>query len=82
MVLWPEKHEQVERIVKLADKHDVVIVPFGGNSNVSKALVIPETEKRMVVALDMTRMTKIKWVDKTNMTACVEAGIRGVELER
>jgi len=29
----------------------------------------------------MTRMKKIKWVNKTNMMACIEAGIPGQELE-
>lgn len=39
-------------------------------------------EKRMIVSLDMSRMNKIKWVDKVNMTACIEAGIIGQDLER
>lgn len=30
----------------------------------------------------MERMTQVLWVDKKNMIACVQAGIRGVELER
>jgi alkyldihydroxyacetonephosphate synthase len=32
---------------------------------------------RMIVSLDMSRMNKILWVDKDNMIACVQAGIRG-----
>ena len=36
----------------------------------------------MVVSLDMSRMSKIMWVDKDNMIACVQAGIRGQDLER
>lgn len=32
---------------------------------------------RMIVSLDMSRMEKILWVDKDNMIACVQAGIRG-----
>lgn len=36
----------------------------------------------MIVSADMGRMTSIKWVDKENGMACVEAGIRGEELER
>lgn len=32
--------------------------------------------------MDMSRMTKIIWVDKENMLACVQAGIRGQDLER
>lgn len=36
----------------------------------------------MIVSLDMQRMNKIKSVDKVNMTACIEAGIVGSDLER
>jgi alkyldihydroxyacetonephosphate synthase len=36
----------------------------------------------MVVSLDMTRMNKVKWVDRINQVACVEAGIYGVDLEK
>jgi len=32
---------------------------------------------RMIVSLDMSRMNKILCVDKDNMIACVQAGIRG-----
>lgn len=39
-------------------------------------------EKRMIVSVDMSRMNKVKWVDKVNMMACVEAGIIGQDLER
>jgi hypothetical protein len=31
----------------------------------------------MIVSLDMARMNKVKWVDKVNMLACIEAGIIG-----
>jgi len=36
----------------------------------------------MIVSLDMSRMNRIKWVDKINMMACIEAGIMGQDLER
>lgn len=39
-------------------------------------------EKRMIISLDMSRMNRIKWVDKINMQACIEAGILGQDLER
>jgi alkyldihydroxyacetonephosphate synthase len=39
--------------------------------------MLNDSEKRMIVSVDMTRMNKIKWVDKINMTACIEAGIIG-----
>ena len=36
----------------------------------------------MIVSVDLSRMNKIKWVDKVNMMACLEAGIIGIDLER
>lgn len=35
-VLWPECHEHVERIVALAQKHNVCIIPYGGGTSVSQ----------------------------------------------
>jgi alkyldihydroxyacetonephosphate synthase len=40
VVIYPESHEQVERIVQLADKHNVVIVPYGGGTNVTQSLML------------------------------------------
>lgn len=64
-------------IVKLADKHNVVLIPYGGGTNVTNCLLLSTNEKRMIVSLDMTRMNKVKWVDKVNQIACVQAGIYG-----
>jgi alkyldihydroxyacetonephosphate synthase len=36
----------------------------------------------MIVSVDMTRMNHVRWVDRENMTACVEAGILGMDLEK
>ena len=64
VVLYPASHEHVEKIVQLANKHNVVVVPYGAGTNVTLALSIDPTEQRMVVSLDVSRMNKIKWVDK------------------
>jgi len=81
VVVYPNTHDQVEKIVALANSHNVVIVPYGGGTNVTQALLLHPAEKsgdsRMIVSLDMSRMTKILWVDKDNMIACVQSGIRG-----
>jgi alkyldihydroxyacetonephosphate synthase len=68
--------------VVLANKHNVALIPYGGGTNVTNALLLSPKEKRMIVAVDMSRLNKIKWVDKVNMTACIEAGIIGQDLER
>jgi len=69
-------------IVKKANEHDIVIIPFGGGTNVTQALVPYESEKRIIISLDMTRMNHVKWVDRKNRLACIEAGITGKDLEK
>lgn len=46
------------------------------------SLMLPLEEKRMIISVDVSRMTAIKWVDKENNLACVQAGIQGTDLER
>lgn len=82
VVLYPENEEQVRRIVQLACEHDVVLVPYGGGTNVSGALTLPDSEQRFIASVDMRRMNRILWVDEENLQAGVEAGILGMTLER
>lgn len=76
-VIYPTSHEQVETLVQLANKHNVVLVAYGGGTNVTQSLMLSERETRMIISVDMTRMCRIKWVDKINMLACIETGIIG-----
>ena len=55
---------------------------MGGGTNVTESLLVRPEEKRTIVSVDMTRMNKIKWVDRNNMMACVEAGIIGKDMEK
>ena len=82
MVIYVDSHDQVEKLVPLATKHNVVLIPYGGGTNVTQALLCDPSEKRMIVSLDMTRLNHVKWVDRRNMMACVEAGILGQDLEK
>lgn len=49
-------------------------------TNVTESLMCRPEEKRTIVSVDCTRMNKIKWVDKNNMMACIEAGIIGKDM--
>lgn len=60
----------------------MALIPYGGGTNVTNSLLLSTKETRMIVGVDMSRLNKIKWVDKVNMTACIEAGIIGQDLER
>ncbi|KAK8390152.1 hypothetical protein O3P69_013013 [Scylla paramamosain] len=82
LVVWPDGHKQVEKMVELASRHQVVLIPFGGGTSVSGALLCPEEEGRMIISLDTSQMNSILWVDEKNLTARIEAGIIGQDLER
>ncbi|XP_019129756.2 alkyldihydroxyacetonephosphate synthase, peroxisomal [Larimichthys crocea] len=82
MVVWPNCHNDVVKIVELACKHNVCLMPYGGGTSVSSALECPPEETRSIVSLDTSQMNRILWIDEKNLTAHVEAGIVGQDLER
>lgn len=82
LVVYPKSNAEVEAVVMLANKHKVCLIPYGGGTNVSGALLIPDEEKRMVVSVDMSRMNKILWIDTVNQQACIQAGMTGLAIER
>lgn len=81
-VIYPNTTTQVQQIVLLANEHNVVIIPYGGGTTVSQSLLCPVAEQRMIISLDMHLLCAIKWINRVNMTACIEAGIVGKDLER
>ncbi|XP_053483040.1 alkyldihydroxyacetonephosphate synthase, peroxisomal [Ictalurus furcatus] len=82
LVVWPNCHDDVVKIVELACKHNVCLIPYGGGTSVSSALECPPEETRSIVSLDTSQMNRILWIDEKNLTAHVEAGIIGQDLER
>ncbi len=81
LVVWPESTEDVLRLINLAVQWDVCLVPYGGGTNVSNALLLPAKEKRKIVSVDMRRMNKVLSIDRKNLSAQVQAGITGSGLE-
>lgn len=56
-------------------------MPYGGGTNVTHALLLTNEDRRCIVSVDMSKMRKIKMVDRENMVALVETGIGGKDLE-
>lgn len=82
LVIWPTCHNDVVIVVELANKYNVVIIPYGGGTSVSGSITCPQYEERMIISLDTSQMNKMLWLDKENLTVCFEAGIVGQDLER
>jgi alkyldihydroxyacetonephosphate synthase len=80
LVLYPENENDVLVTLRAAANHDVVVIPFGGGSNIAGCLERMETH-RMAVSLDMRRMRRVLAVDSESFAARVEAGVFGPDLE-
>jgi alkyldihydroxyacetonephosphate synthase len=81
LVVYPGDSGEVADLVRLAAAHDVVLIPYGGGTNVSGALLCPPDETRMIVSVDMSHMDRVLEIDGANRLATVEAGITGRALE-
>jgi alkyldihydroxyacetonephosphate synthase len=80
VVVYPENENDVLLTLRAAAQHDVMVIPFGGGSNISGCLERMETN-RMAVSLDMRRIRRVLTVDAESFTARVEAGVFGPDLE-
>jgi glycolate oxidase len=70
-VALPKTTEEVQKIVKLANKEKIPVVPVGGSMSLS-GLVIPH---RGGIALDLKRMDKVLEVNEKSRHVVVEAGM-------
>lgn len=80
LIIYPESERDVCLTVRAATEREVVLIPFGGGSNISGCLERMDT-RRMCVSLDMRRMRRVLSVDRRSCTAQIEAGVFGPDLE-
>ena len=80
-VLYPADEDQVRAIVDLAIAEDVVIIPFGGGTNISGSLEPPPEETRPVLSVDLGRLNKVLDIDAESGLARIQAGTLGPDLE-
>ena len=77
IVVRPEATEQVSKIMTIASKLKMPIVPVGGRSSISGA-TIPRVSNTLMI--DFTKMTNILELNENNMTVTVQVGITWSEL--
>jgi alkyldihydroxyacetonephosphate synthase len=70
--------EDVAATLRIASEHGVPVVPRGGGSGVMGACV-PD---RGGIVIDLAGMNRVVEIDDVSLTATVEAGLNGRELER
>ncbi|CAM2147341.1 FAD-binding oxidoreductase [Pararobbsia alpina] len=79
-VLRPGSTEEVAEIVRIAARHNVAIVPQGGNTGLSGGATPDESGSQAVVSL--SRMRAVRAIDPANNTITVEAGCVLADMQR
>jgi alkyldihydroxyacetonephosphate synthase len=81
LVVYPQSERDVVLTLRAAAECDVIVMPFGGGSNISGCLERMDS-KRISISLDLQRLRRVLDVDVRSCTARIEAGIFGPDLEQ
>jgi alkyldihydroxyacetonephosphate synthase len=82
LVAYPGSEDEVMEVVNNALCRNVVLVPFGGGTNISGSLEAPRNETRPVVSVDMGRMCNVLHIDEVSQIARIQAGALGPDIEQ
>jgi alkyldihydroxyacetonephosphate synthase len=77
-ITWPETEKQISEILKLANIEKIPIIPFSEGSGVMGGTIPIQGG----IIIDMKKFNDIIEINDYNLTATVQAGINGMNLER
>jgi alkyldihydroxyacetonephosphate synthase len=80
-VVYPADETQVAGLVHAAAESGVVLMPYGGGTNVTEALRCLPCEEKPIVSVDMSRLNRIEWIDPVNRMAKIQAGAPGRDIQ-
>ena len=76
-VSLPETTEEVSKVLKIANRHRVPVIPYGGGSGVNGGILASHGG----IMMDLKRMKQIIRIDEKSLTVTAQAGINGQHLE-
>jgi alkyldihydroxyacetonephosphate synthase len=77
LVVRPITDEEVAAVLRVANRHRVPVVPWGGGSGTQGACIPVDGG----IVVDMTGMNRILEIDERSLTVTAEAGLIGRQLE-
>lgn len=77
LIVWPQNGEQVQKLIRLAGRSKMPVVPFGAGSGVCGGTI--PVKGGMVV--DVKRLNRVLRLDAQNLQVTVEAGMMLQHLE-
>ncbi|WP_201582663.1 FAD-binding oxidoreductase [Psychrobacter immobilis] len=79
-VAFPESTDDVEQLLKLAQEHDLIVIPFGGGTSVV-GHINPQKGSRPVLTIAMSKMDQLIDLDNESQIATFGAGTQGPAVE-
>ena len=77
VVVKPRGDEEVAAVIRIANRHRVPVVPWGGGSGTQGASIPTQGG----IVMDLTGMDRIVEIDERSLTVTAEAGVNGKRLE-
>ena len=81
-VVLPGSAEQVAGVLAACAEHGVAVIPFGGGTSVVGGVEPVRDRFAAAITLDLSRLSTTVEVDRTSLTARLDAGLFGPEAER
>jgi alkyldihydroxyacetonephosphate synthase len=81
LVVSPRSHDQVRAVLEACDQLAVAVVPFGGGTSVVGGVEPFRGPFETLICLDLGAMDRLVSVDERSLTAVLEPGMRGPEVE-
>lgn len=79
-VAMPKTTEEVEKLLALANEHDLVVIPYGGGTSVA-GHINPPKDPRPVLTIAMNKMDQLLDLDQQSQIATFGAGAQGPTVE-
>lgn len=80
-VLFASTAEQIQKIFALCHENRIALIPFGGGTSVVGGVNAVRGGFHYLVTLVLTRMDRVLEIDETSLTAVIEAGRSGPDIE-
>jgi alkyldihydroxyacetonephosphate synthase len=81
-VVMPSRPEEVGPLLAACAARGVAVVPFGGGTSVVGGVAAERGRHSACISLDLRRVATVRSIDRRSLTATVDPGILGPELER
>lgn len=81
LIVFPSSITEVKQIIEYCNNLNIVVIPFGGGTNIVGGVEVNILESRIVVTMSMERINHLS-IDATSKIARIGAGCLGPMLEK